>query len=92
METNSRKVTTVTLDWHGRHHTFDGATHNIHALYAEEVGEDKANAETDAEDDTGLHAFEERWLLSHGITHVVDYEDLGDEKEHPIAAFLALGE
>lgn len=87
---NNRKVSRVEMSENGRYHCFGGADYNIHDLYAEEVGDERYSAEVEAEDDTGLNAFEERWLRTHGITHIIDAEAFHDEEVRPIDEWLKL--
>lgn len=94
METN-RKVTVVSMDHHGRYHTVDGDTqdHSMHALYDASTGLSDEALDAHMEDeeayDAGLKAFEERWLRDRGVTHVVDLEDFGDEREHTLEEYLS---
>lgn len=90
-----RKVTTVSMDHHGRYHTVDGDTVSwcMHTLYDASTGmsDEELNAHMEEEEayDAGLKAFEERWLRDRGVTHVIDLEDFGDEREHPLEEYLS---
>ena len=95
MET-SRRVTTVDMAHEGRYHTVDGdaQSHCIHALYDASTGMSDEALEAHMEDeeayDAGLKAFEEAWLRERGVTHIIDYEDFGDEREHTLEEYLSL--
>lgn len=90
-----RLVSVVTMDMNGRYHTVGSDTQSycMHALYDASTGlsDEELNAHIEDEEayDAGLKAFEERWLRERGVTHVIDYEDFGDEREHTLEEYLA---
>lgn len=87
----TKTVSIVSMSHDGRVHTIGQKSFNIGALFAAEVGDFAAETDAEEHQDAGLIEFEEKLLRGKGVTHVIDFENFGDEEEHTLEEFLALG-